>query len=45
MEYSITPLGRTLEDPFRAIYLWTITHLDAVMLAQSAFDERDIEAL
>ena len=45
VEYSITPLGRTLEDPFRALYLWTINHLPAVMQAQSDFDEREIEAL
>lgn len=43
VEYSITPLGRTLEEPFRALYLWTFNHLDAVMQAQTAFDEREIE--
>jgi DNA-binding HxlR family transcriptional regulator len=43
VEYSITPLGRTLEEPFRALYLWTFNHLDAVMRAQTAFDEREIE--
>lgn len=45
VEYSITPLGRTLEDPFRALYLWTINHFPAVMEAQSAFDKRESEAL
>lgn len=45
VEYSITPLGRTLEEPFRALYTWTINHVDPVMQAQSAFDERETEAL
>lgn len=44
VEYSITPLGRTLEHPFNALYLWTLDHLAAVMQAQSAFDTREIEA-
>ena len=44
VEYSITTLGRTLEDPFRAIYLWTINHLAAVTQAQLAFDERETTA-
>lgn len=45
VEYSITPLGRTLEGPFRALYTWTISHVDSVIQAQSDFDKREIEAL
>jgi DNA-binding HxlR family transcriptional regulator len=45
VEYSITPLGRTLEGPFRALYVWTISHVDAVLQAQRAFDEREIELM
>lgn len=45
VEYSITPLGRTLEGPFLALYTWTISHVDAVVQAQSAFDAREVEAL
>lgn len=41
VEYSITPLGRTLGEPFQALYHWTISHLAAVEQAQLAFDERD----
>jgi DNA-binding HxlR family transcriptional regulator len=44
VEYSITALGRTLEHPFNALYLWTLDHLDAVKQAQSAFDTRETEA-
>ncbi|MCF4998160.1 transcriptional regulator [Pseudomonas syringae] len=45
VEYSITPLGRTLEKPFEAIYLWTINHLPDVVQAQTAFDAREVETL
>ncbi len=44
VEYSITPLGRTLEEPFRALYTWTICHVETVMQAQAAFDQRETEA-
>lgn len=44
VEYSITPLGRTLEHPFSALYLWTLEHLDTVIKAQATFDSREIEA-
>jgi DNA-binding HxlR family transcriptional regulator len=40
VEYSITPLGRTLEAPFRALNDWSIRHLAEVETAQSAFDRR-----
>ena len=38
VEYSVTPLGRTLEMPFQALYGWTVDHAAAVRQAQSAFD-------
>ncbi|WP_433782816.1 winged helix-turn-helix transcriptional regulator [Pseudomonas frederiksbergensis] len=44
VEYSITPLGRTLEHPFSALYLWTLEHLDTVIKAQATFDSRENEA-
>jgi DNA-binding HxlR family transcriptional regulator len=40
VEYSVTPLGRTLEEPFRVLYAWTVHHSAEVLQAQSAFDER-----
>lgn len=45
VEYSITPLGRTLAQPFNALYLWTLEHLDTVMKAQANFDSREIEGV
>ncbi|MFC6301835.1 transcriptional regulator [Pseudomonas sp. CCM 7893] len=39
VEYSITELGHTLEEPFRALYMWTVQHSDAVINARAAFDQ------
>ncbi|WP_375429341.1 winged helix-turn-helix transcriptional regulator [uncultured Sphingomonas sp.] len=41
VEYSITPLGRSLQDPFKTLYAWTTEHLDMVEAARQAFDGRD----
>jgi DNA-binding HxlR family transcriptional regulator len=40
VEYEITPLGRSLQDPFKALYKWTMDHLDTVETARRQFDER-----
>lgn len=38
VEYSITKLGRTLQDPFAALYDWSVTHQAEIAKAQSKFD-------
>ncbi|MFS8324590.1 MULTISPECIES: winged helix-turn-helix transcriptional regulator [Halomonadaceae] len=45
VEYSITSLGRTLEEPFGALYRWTINYLETVTQAQSEFDRREDQIL
>lgn len=40
VEYEITPLGRTLQPPFMALYTWTIDHLSEVEAARDRFDGR-----
>ena len=40
VEYSVTPLGRTLEQPFAALYGWTVEHLSDIEQAQREFDGR-----
>jgi DNA-binding HxlR family transcriptional regulator len=40
VEYRITPLGRTLEQPFQALYAWTLKYLPEVERAQKEFDGR-----
>ncbi|WP_338556886.1 helix-turn-helix domain-containing protein [Erwinia sp. E_sp_B04_7] len=43
VEYSITPLGRTLEIPFQALYNWTVEYSPAVTDAQAEYDSRNLE--
>lgn len=38
VEYRITPLGRTLEGPFRALCEWTADHLPEVEKARVVYD-------
>jgi DNA-binding HxlR family transcriptional regulator len=40
VEYEITPLGRTLVEPFGALYAWTMEKLPEVEEAREAFDRR-----
>lgn len=42
VEYTITPLGRTLQKPFKALHDWTLTKLPQVEDARRAFDLRDV---
>ena len=45
VEYAITPLGRSLFAPFRALYAWTVHNYSAVAEARDAFDNRALPAL
>jgi DNA-binding HxlR family transcriptional regulator len=38
VEYSLTPLGGTLDDPLRALSQWADRHMSEVHAAQRAFD-------
>jgi DNA-binding HxlR family transcriptional regulator len=38
VEYEVTPLGRTLLPPFRALYAWTLANLPEVEQARATFD-------
>jgi DNA-binding HxlR family transcriptional regulator len=40
VEYSLTPLGISLKDPFLALYQWSMKHRTTVERAQAAFDAR-----
>ena len=40
VEYAITPLGRSLHGPFKALYAWMLDHYAAVAEAREAFDKR-----
>jgi DNA-binding HxlR family transcriptional regulator len=38
VEYGITPLGRTLEAPFKALADWTVKHGEDVGIARTRYD-------
>lgn len=40
VEYTLTPLGRTLIDLVEAISGWAETHIEAVLEAQQTFDQQ-----
>lgn len=45
VEYTLTPLGRSLQQPFEALYAWALTHGPELELAQAAFDSQRREPL
>lgn len=40
VEYEITPLGRSLQTPFKALHAWTMAHLTEVEDARQRYDGR-----
>lgn len=38
VQYQITPLGRTLQQPFRQLHEWTLSALPEVLAAREEFD-------
>lgn len=38
VEYAITPLGRSLLPPFKAMYEWTVENYATIASAQDRFD-------
>ena len=44
VEYEITELGRSLQEPFKALYSWTVGHFAAVESARARFDQRALAA-
>ncbi|APR86011.1 Transcriptional regulator, HxlR family protein [Minicystis rosea] len=38
VEYALTPLGRSLQEPFAALYAWTVAHIDTIQKRQEAYD-------
>ena len=42
VEYAITPLGRTLQDPFVALVSWARQHGETMEQAQAVYDTRHL---
>ncbi|MBY8343458.1 helix-turn-helix transcriptional regulator [Streptomyces spinosirectus] len=40
VEYSLTPLGESLREPFGHLYDWTVEHSEEIQSSQRAYDAR-----
>ncbi|GAA3352764.1 helix-turn-helix domain-containing protein [Streptomyces antimycoticus] len=40
VEYSLTPLGESLREPFGHLYDWTVKHSEEIQNSQRAYDSR-----
>jgi DNA-binding HxlR family transcriptional regulator len=40
VEYALTPLGETLIEPLAGLRNWAETHIEAVVVAQTAYDQQ-----
>jgi DNA-binding HxlR family transcriptional regulator len=40
VEYSLTPLGESLREPFGHLYGWTVDHADEIRNCQQSYDRR-----
>lgn len=40
VEYSLTPLGESLREPFGVLYDWTVAHTAEIHECQQSYDER-----
>lgn len=40
VEYALTPLGKSLEAPFAALYDWTVDSMDAIQACQARYDQQ-----
>lgn len=39
VEYSLTPLGESLREPFGLLYDWTVAHTDEIHKCQQGYDQ------
>ena len=45
VEYELTQLGRSLQDPLRALERWAVENMDTVVSRQGDYDARGTRAL
>jgi DNA-binding HxlR family transcriptional regulator len=38
VEYALTPLGRSLQEPFSILFNWTVENIDVIQDCQRRFD-------
>lgn len=39
VEYSLTPLGQSLQEPFSILFNWTLENIDTIQRSQKRYDE------
>lgn len=44
VEYSVTPLGESLREPFGRLYDWTVTNAESIRRNQLAYDARSTDS-
>lgn len=45
VEYELTPLGLTLREPLTALGRWAEHHIEEVLVARDAYDQRSVGAV
>lgn len=45
VEYELTPLGLTLREPLTALGRWAERHIEEVLVARDAYDQRAVDAV
>lgn len=40
VEYSLTPLGESLREPFGHLYAWTVAHAEEIQNSRQTYDNR-----
>lgn len=43
VEYSLTPLGISLQQPFSVLFNWTLENIDAIQLSRKQYDEQHLQ--
>ncbi|WP_248749814.1 hypothetical protein [Pseudomonas sp. MWU15-20650] len=38
VEYALTPLGKSLQGPFSALFDWTVEHMEAIQDCRRCYD-------
>jgi DNA-binding HxlR family transcriptional regulator len=41
VEYSLTPLGQSLQEPFSILFDWTLGNIEAIQDSQRRYDEQN----
>ncbi|WP_240430315.1 winged helix-turn-helix transcriptional regulator [Serratia marcescens] len=43
VEYSLTPLGKSLQGPFSILFDWTLGNIEAIQECQKRYDEHNLQ--